>query len=311
MNENLWWIGFGLLIVILLAMDIMVFNRKAHEIKLKEALWWSAFWISIGLLFNIVVYYFRDHESALQYFTAYIVEKSLSMDNLFVFLMIFTYFKVPEKYQHKVLFWGILGALLMRMGFIFAGIALIKKFHWILYVFGAMLIYSGIKMISEKDKEIHPEKNPVIRLFRKIMPITKDYVDGKFFIKKDSLWHATPLFVVLLVIETSDVIFAVDSIPAVLAISNDTFIVYTSNIMAILGLRALYFALSGVMKIFRYLHFGLSFILIFIGIKMVIADFYNIPIYISLGVICFVLVISIAISVILMKKEGESKNGRT
>jgi len=305
MNFDVWWISFGVLILALLVLDIGVFNRRAHEIRLKEALLWSAFWIILALIFNIVVYFLKGQASAVQFFTAYLVEKSLSMDNLFVFLMIFTFFQVPHKYQHKVLFWGILGALVLRFVFILAGIALITKFHWTMYVFGAILVYSGFKMIKEKDKEIHPEKNPVIKLFRKIMPVTKTFFEGKFFVKQEARWHATPLFIVLLIIETSDVVFAVDSIPAVLAISQDSFIVFTSNIMAILGLRALYFALAGVMKIFRYLHYGLAIILIFVGLKMSFAEFYKISIYVSLLVIFLVLSASIIASMLASQKNPQ------
>ena len=303
-HSNMWWVAFGIMIFILLALDIAVFNRKSHEIKLKEAVLWSAFWITLALLFNIVVYVFYGHESALQYLTAYLVEKSLSMDNLFVFLMIFSFFKVPHKYQHKVLFWGIIGALVMRLFFIYAGITLITKFHWIIYIFGVMLIYSGIKMVRDKETEIHPEKNRVLRLFRKFMPTTSEYHGARFFIRKNGILHATPLFVVMIVIETSDLIFAVDSIPAVLAISNDTFIVYTSNIMAILGLRALFFALAGVMNIFEFLHYGLSAILVFVGVKMVIADIYKINIFVSLAVIFSILCISIIASVVNDRKKA-------
>jgi tellurite resistance protein TerC len=304
MSFDIWWISFGVLILGLLALDIGVFNRRAHEVRLKEALLWSAFWIILALIFNIVVYFLKGQESALQFFTAYLVEKALSMDNLFVFLMIFTFFQVPHKYQHKVLFWGILGALVLRLVFILAGIALITKFHWTMYVFGGILIYSGFKMIKEKDTEIHPEKNPVIKLFRKIMPVTETYFEGNFFVKQEARWFATPLFIVLLVIETSDVVFAVDSIPAVLAISQDSFIVFTSNIMAILGLRALYFALAGVMKIFKYLHYGLAIILIFVGLKMTLAEFYKISIYASLLVIFLVLSVSIIASVLTSPKKS-------
>lgn len=302
---DIWWIGFFVIVLGLLTLDIVVFNRKAHEVQLKEALLWSAFWISIALLFNVVIYYTRGGESAFQYFTAYIIEKSLSVDNLFVFLMLFTYFKVPGKYQHKVLFWGIVGALVMRMLFIFAGIALISKFHWMLYIFGAILIYSGVKMVKSKDVEVHPEKNPVLKLFRRFMPVTKEYHGGSFFVRKDSRWYATPLIVVLLVIETTDVVFAVDSVPAVLAISRDPFIVYTSNIMAILGLRALYFALAGVMGLFRHLHYGLAAILVFVGLKMLVTDWIHIPIALSLGVIGGVLAISILASVLLVERTEE------
>jgi tellurite resistance protein TerC len=302
---DIWWIGFFVIVLGLLTLDIVVFNRKAHEVRLKEALLWSAFWISIALIFNVVIYYTKGGESAFQYFTAYIIEKSLSVDNLFVFLMLFTYFKVPKIYQHKVLFWGIVGALVMRMLFIFAGIALISKFHWMLYIFGAILIYSGVKMVKSKDVEVHPEKNPVLKLFRRFMPVTNEYHGASFFVRMDSRWYATPLIVVLLVIETTDVVFAVDSVPAVLAISRDPFIVYTSNIMAILGLRALYFALAGVMGLFRHLHYGLAAILVFVGFKMLVTDWVHIPIALSLGVIGGVLAVSILASVLLPERTEE------
>jgi len=288
-----------------MVLDIGVFNRKAHEVSLKESLWWSLFWTVVAMLFAIVVYYSNGREGVLVYLTAYVVERALSMDNLFVFLMIFTYFQVPDRYQHRILFWGIIGALAMRFIFIFAGIALITKFHWVLYVFGVILIYSGIKMLGDEDDEIEPEKNPVIKLFRKIMPVSENYKGGRFFIKKDFKWFATPMFIVLLVIETSDVIFAVDSIPAVLSISQDTFIVYTSNIMAILGLRALYFALAGIMKIFRFLNYGLAIILSFVGVKMIISGFYSISTFMSLSVICLVLMLSIVASLAFPEEAAD------
>lgn len=304
MHAYVWWTIFGVVTIGLLALDIGVFNRKAHEVSLKESLWWSLFWTVIALLFMIVVHYSNGSEGAMLYLTAYVVERALSMDNLFVFLLIFTYFQVPDKYQHRILFWGIIGALLMRFIFIFAGIALINKFHWILYVFGVILIYSGIKMLGDDDDEIEPEKNPVLRLFRKIMPVAENYRGGRFFIKKDLKWYATPMFVVLIVIETSDVIFAVDSIPAVLSISQDTFIVYTSNIMAILGLRALYFALAGIMKIFRFLNYGLAVILSFVGVKMLVSGFFHISTSVSLLVICGVLTFSIMVSIFFPEEEA-------
>jgi len=305
MHIYLWWIIFGAVITALMALDIGVFNRKAHEVSLKESLWWSLFWTVIAMLFSIVVYFSSGREGVLVYLTAYVVERALSMDNLFVFLMIFTYFQVPDRYQHRILFWGIIGALAMRFIFIFAGIALITKFHWVLYVFGAILVYSGFKMLGDEDEEIEPEKNPVIKLFRKIMPVAENYKGGRFFIKKDLKWFATPMFIVLLVIETSDVIFAVDSIPAVLSISQDTFIVYTSNIMAILGLRALYFALAGIMKIFRFLNYGLALILSFVGVKMIISGFYSISTFMSLSVICMVLMLSIFASLAFPEEAAD------
>jgi len=286
----------------MLALDLGVFHRKAHVIKIKEALLWSAFWIGLSLLFNLGIYFWRGPETALEFLTGYLIEKSLSVDNIFVFLLIFSYFRVPSLYQHKVLFWGILGALVMRAIFIATGVTLIQKFHWIIYIFGAFLILTGIKMALQKDKKIHPERNPVLRLFRRYMPVTDDYKDDKFFVKRAGHYLATPLFVVLLVVETTDIIFAVDSIPAILAITLDPFIVYTSNVFAILGLRALYFALAGIMQLFHHLHYGLSAILVFVGVKMLLADIYKIPVGIALGVIASILLISVIASVIWPRK---------
>ncbi|MEJ5360845.1 MAG: TerC family protein [Spirochaetota bacterium] len=298
MTKTLLWVGFNVFVLLMLLLDLGVFNRKAHEIKVKEAVLWTIFWIVLSLMFNAGIYFYAGYQKALLFFTAYLVEKSLSMDNIFVFLMLFTYFKVNPIYQHKVLFWGVLGALVMRAIFIFAGIALIEKFDWILYVFGVFLIYTGYKMMKEKDKEIHPEKNPVLKLARAMLPVTSDYRNGYFFVKENGKQFVTPLFIVLLVIESTDVVFAVDSIPAVLAISHDPFIVYTSNVMAILGLRALYFALAAVMRLFRFLHYGLSVILIYVGCKMIAAQVgYHIPTEISLGIIAFVLTASIVTSI--------------
>lgn len=298
MTKTLLWVGFNVFVLLMLLLDLGVFNRKAHEIKVKEAVLWTIFWIVLSLMFNLGIYFYAGYHKALLFFTAYLVEKSLSMDNIFVFLMLFTYFKVHPMYQHKVLFWGVLGALIMRAIFIFTGIALIEKFDWILYIFGAFLIYTGYKMMKEKDKEIHPEKNPVLKLARAMLPVTSDYRNGYFFVKENGKRFVTPLFIVLLVIESTDVLFAVDSIPAVLAISHDPFIVYTSNVMAILGLRALYFALAAVMRLFRFLHYGLSVILIYVGCKMIAAQVgYHIPTEISLGIIAFVLTASIVTSI--------------
>jgi len=238
------------------------------------------------------------HEKALQFVAGYLIELSLSVDNLFVFLLIFSYFKVPERYQHTVLFWGVLGALVMRALFIFAGIALLQRLHWIIYVFGALLILTGIKMAMEKDKEIHPDKNPVLKLFRRLVSVTEDYHADRFFVKQVGHYAATPLFIVLLVVETTDIIFAVDSIPAILGITMDPFIVYTSNVFAILGLRALYFALAGVMRLFHYLHYGLSAILVFVGAKMLLADVYKLPVGVALGVIAGILLLAVIASVI-------------
>ncbi len=295
------WGGFILFVVVMLALDLGVFHKKAHEIKIKEAVLWSVFWITLALIFNFGIYIWDGHEQGLFFLTGYVIEKSLSVDNLFVFLLIFTYFGVPKKYQHEVLFWGVLGAIIMRAIFIFAGIALIERFYFMIYIFGAFLIFTGIKMAFEKDKKIEPEKNIVIRLFRKFFPVTKEYREGKFFVKENGKVYATPLFVVLLVVETSDLIFAVDSIPAILAITRDSFIVFTSNIFAILGLRALYFALAQVVDKFYYLQMALSVILTYVGVKMVIVDFYKIQTTTSLLVILSVLTVSIVASIIKNK----------
>jgi tellurite resistance protein TerC len=300
----LLWAGFILFVLALLALDLLVFHRKAHEIKLKEALIWSGVWVILALAFNVGIYLLQGRQQALEFLAGYLVERSLSMDNIFVFLIIFSYFKVPQKFQHEVLFWGILGALIMRAAFIAGGITLINQFHWIIYAFGAFLIFAGFKMAFGKEKEIHPEKSLTLRLFRRIMPVTQDYQNGRFFIKTAGRWFATPLFVVLLIVETTDVIFAFDSIPAVIAITRNLFIVYTSNVFAILGLRALYFALAGIMKFFHYLNYGLAVILVFVGIKMLIADVYKIPTEVSLAVIAFILLISIFASIRWPKKSN-------
>jgi tellurite resistance protein TerC len=297
-NQMLLWGVFNLFVIAMLALDLGVFHRKAHEIHIREALLWSAFWIALALLFNVGVYVWRGPQTALEFLTGYLLEKSLSVDNIFVFLMIFTYFRVPYLHQHKVLFWGILGALIMRALFILTGITLIQKFHWVIYLMGLFLIVTGIKMATRKDEEIHPERNPVLRLFRRVMPVTEQYEGGRFFARRQGRRMATPLLVVLLVVETTDVVFAVDSIPAILAITLDPFIVYTSNVFAILGLRALYFALAGVMQLFHYLSYGLSFILVFVGIKMLLVDVYKMPIGIALGVVAAVLSAAVLASIL-------------
>src|SRR3989304_3297235 len=301
-NQIYFWIAFNVFVLLMLILDLRVFHRKTHEVKLKEALMWCTVWITLALLFNMGIYFWRGPEKALEFLTGYLIEYSLSVDNIFVFLLLFSYFRVPSQYSHKVLFWGILGALVMRAIFIAIGITLIQKFHWIIYIFGGFLVLTGIKMALQKDKEIHPERNPVLRLFKKFMPVTDRYEEDKFFVKKGGKSFATPLFIVLLVVETTDVIFAVDSIPAVLAITLDPFIVYTSNVFAILGLRALYFALAGIMQLFHYLHYGLSAILVFVGIKMLLADLYKTPVGISLGVVAGFLLISVIASIIRPKQ---------
>ncbi len=299
------WVAFNLFIIAMLVLDLKVFHRRPHEIRMREALGWSAFWIALSLLFNLGVYIWLGRQAGLEFLTGYIIEKSLSVDNIFVFLVIFSYFRVPPLYQHKILFWGVLGALVLRAVFILAGITLINSFHWIIYVFGAFLVVSGIKFALEKDKEIDPEKNIILRIFRRVMPISDQYDGARFITKVDARRLATPLLVVLLVVETTDVIFAVDSIPAILAITRDAFIVYTSNVFAILGLRALYFVLSRLKEIFHHLHYGLSIILVFVGIKMLLAEVYEIPISIALGAVGGILALSIVLSLIFKPKPSD------
>ncbi|MFA5141062.1 MAG: TerC family protein [Elusimicrobiota bacterium] len=298
------WLIFAVVLGTMLYIDLGVVNKDAHVISIRESLIWSAVWISVALLFNLGVYFWLGREKALEFLAGYLIEKSLSVDNLFVFLLIFTFFRVPAKLQHKVLFWGILGALVMRAVFILGGVVLLKKFHWLMYVFGAFLVFTGVKLAFEKDKEIHPEQNPVLRLFRRLMPVTEGYEEDHFLVQRVGRWFATPLMVVLLVVETTDVVFAVDSVPAVLAITLDPFIVYSSNAFAILGLRALYFALAGLMQLFGHLHYGLSVILVFVGVKMLAADVCKIPSSVALGVVAGVLVVSILTSVLFAKRPG-------
>lgn len=313
-NQVYLWIGFNLFVLLMLALDLGIFHRRDHVVSVRESLTWTFVWIALAIAFNVGLYYWktglygpeRGTEIALQFLTGYLIEKSLSVDNVFVFLLLFAYFQVPTQYQHRVLFWGIIGALIFRGIFIGLGAVLIAKFHWVIYIFGAFLIFTGIKMAWAKDKEIHPESNPVLRLFRKLMPVTNQYHGKKFFIKEAGKWVATPLFLVLLLIETSDIIFAVDSVPAIFAVTEDPFIVYTANVFAILGLRSLYFALAAVMRLFHHIHYGLSIILIFVGIKMLLAEVYKIPVTWSLGVIFLVLAVSVIASLIWPKKPQES-----
>lgn len=297
-HSILVWVGFNLFVLAMLALDLGIFHRRAHTVSVGEALKWSGVWITLALLFNTGLYVVEGQEIALAFFTGYILEKSLSVDNLFVFLLVFSYFRVPQVYQHNVLFWGILGALLMRAVMIGVGAALVHRFHWILYFFGAFLVISGIKMALHKDEELHPEDNPLVRLFTRFMPVTSGYHGARFFVQQQGRLHATPLFIVLLVVEATDVVFALDSIPAIFAVTTDPFIVYTSNIFAILGLRALYFALAGIMGFFHYLKIGLSVVLVFIGLKMIIADFVHIPVYLALLAIAVVLLLSIGASLL-------------
>lgn len=311
------WVLFIAFVIVMLMLDLGVFHKKDTPVRVKEAILWSVFWIALALLFNLGIYIFGDKGKAFDFLTAYILEKSLSVDNLFVFILIFGYFNVAPKYQHKILFWGIFGALVMRAIFIFAGIALVNKFGWIMYIFGVFLLYTGIHMLFEKDDKsgFNPEKNIIIRLFRKIMPVTDDNPEGHFFIRKNGVLYATTFFIALLFIEVSDLIFAVDSIPAVLSVSNDTFIVFTSNIFAILGLRSLYFALNGIMGYFQYLKYALAGILSFIGLKMCINELsselglqFHISNFVSLGVIIGALTISIILSIIVKKRREATLN---
>ena len=300
----LLYVLFTAAIIALLVVDLGLIQRKTHEVKIKEALGWSAVWISLALLFNVGLFFWRGQEPALQFFTGYLIELSLSVDNLFVFLLIFMYFKVPAAYQHKVLFWGILGAQVMRGLLIGVGVVLITQFHWILYLFGLFLVFTGIKMgIQEDEAEVRPEKNIFVRFFKKIMPVTPGYHGSRFFIRQEGRHYATLLLIVVIVLETTDLLFALDSIPAVFAITTDPFIVYTSNICAILGLRSLYFALAGMMNLFHYLKIGLSVVLSFVGLKMLLAEVFPIPIGIALGVVGAVLILSVVASIIWPKQE--------
>ena len=287
----------------MLALDLGVFHRRDHVVKVREAMIWSVVWIAMAGGFAVLVFFWHGHKPALEFVTGYVIELSLSVDNLFVFLLIFRYFKVSPAHQHRVLFWGIIGALLMRALFILLGVGLIRRFEWITYFFGALLLFSGIKLFFQEESEIHPEKNPVLKIIRKLVPVTKDYEGGKFFVRRAGL-YATPLFVVLIVVETTDVAFAVDSIPAILAITLNAFIVYTSNVFAIMGLRSMYFALAGLMEMFRYLHYGLALVLSFIGVKMLLAHYVEIPTHYALAAVGGILLVSVLASVIHPAKKA-------
>ncbi|MFA5340024.1 MAG: TerC family protein [Candidatus Omnitrophota bacterium] len=299
------WAIFGIAITAMMYLDLFVLNKKAHTVRLKEALAWCAVWVTAALLFCVGIYFLLGRIKALEFLTGYIIEESLSVDNLFVFIMIFEYFRIPTSYQPRVLKWGILGAIVMRALFIAVGVELFNKFEWIIYVFGAFLVLTAFKLAVRKEEKFDPEKNPLLRLFRRFFRVTSDYHDDNFFTLHSAAWSATPLFIALLLIESSDIIFAMDSIPAVLAITTDPFIVYTSNIFAILGLRSLFFVISGMMGLFRHLKLGISFILGFVGVKMLISHFYEIHITVSLGVIFGILAVSILASVIHKEKEGK------
>jgi len=291
-----------MLILILLALDLGVFHKKDHVISIKSAMYWTLAWVTLALCFNTGIYFWHGKEKAMEFLAGYAIEKALSVDNIFVFVLIFSYFELPAKYQHKVLFWGIFGTLLMRAAFIFVGIALLEKFHVMIYVFGAMLLYAGYRMLVHERRKITPGKNPVIRLFKRILPVTEKMHNGDFFVLINGKKQGTLLLLVLIVVETTDILFALDSIPAILAITHDRFIVYTSNVFAVLGLRSLYFALAGVMHKFKYLTRGLAVILIFVGLKMILQDVYHIPTGMALLAILLILGTSMAISLNTAKK---------
>lgn len=306
--DQIWlWVGFNVFVLLLLALDLGVFHRNAHEVSVKEAAGWSVAWVALALAFNYGVYRFMGQQAGLEFLTGYLIEKALSVDNIFVFVLVFSYFKVPAKYQHRVLFWGVIGALVMRGAMIGAGAYLIKQFHWIIYIFGGFLVITGIRMATQDEMDIEPESNPVIKLVRRIMPVTNRYHGQSFFThdadKPGRLRRriATPLFVVLVFVETTDLIFAVDSIPAIFAVTENPFLVYTSNVFAILGLRSLYFLLAGVIHKFHYLKLGLSLVLVFVGAKMLLTDIYKIPIGLSLGFVALVLLLAVVASLIFPK----------
>ncbi|HUG10764.1 MAG TPA: TerC family protein [Opitutaceae bacterium] len=305
----LWaWAAFIGFVIAMLALDLGVFNRKSHVIKTREALGWVAVWVTLALAFNVLIYFWRGRQPALEFLTGYVIELCLSVDNVFVFIVIFGYFKVPAQFQHRVLFWGIVGAAVMRALFIVAGIVLINRFEWVIAIFGAFLVYTGIKLAMPKKEDIHPENNPIVRIFRRFFPVSAKYEGGKFFTVENGRKMATPLFIVLLVIESTDVAFALDSIPAILAITKDPFIVFTSNIFAILGLRSMYFALAGVMQLFRFLNIGLAVILVFIGVKMLLAYFmhFHLEITHSLAFIGTVLTLSVVLSLLIPVKDDKT-----
>ncbi len=298
-----FWVLFNLFVLAMLALDLGVLQRRPHVISVREAMVWTAFWIVLAAAFAVVIHFWLGPRPALDFVTGFLIEKSLSVDNLFVFLLIFRYFRVAREYQHKVLFWGVLGALVMRGAFIAVGVGLLRYFHWFIYIFGAIVLVSGLKLLRHENKEVHPEHNPVLKLVRRWLPMTHDYEGGKFLVRRDARTWGTPLLLVLVMVETTDIVFATDSIPAILAITTDPFIVYTSNVFAILGLRAIFFALAGMMDIFHYLHHGLSAVLIFIGIKMMISDYVHISTGIALGVVGAVLAFSILASLMFPPKK--------
>ncbi|TAH23787.1 MAG: TerC family protein [Cytophagales bacterium] len=307
MIEGQFWLFFNVGVLTLLILDLFVFNRKAETVSVKTALWWSAFWIGLAVAFNILIYFWKGQEAALEFVTGYLIEESLSVDNLFVFMILFNYFRVPNGMQRKVLFWGIMGALVLRAAFIIVGVELIEKFDWTIYVLGAFLVYTGIKMGINKDTEMEPEKNPLLTFINRFIPVSKSYDKDNFFTRINGKLYATPLFVVVIIIETTDIVFAADSIPAILAVTRDPFIVYTSNVFALLGLRSLYFALAGIMQLFHYIHYGLALILSFIGVKLLIQNYYPIDMRVALLVVASILGLSVLFSILFPKKEIESE----
>ena len=299
------WILFNVFVAAMLALDLGVFHRRAEGLSLRQALVWSGIWIGLAAVFAAILYAWQGHAAALEFSTGYVIELSLSADNLLIFLLIFRYFQLPEPQQYRVLFWGVIGAIAMRAAFIFAGVGLIQRFHWVIYVFGLFLVYTGVRLLFQSGEKVDPDKNPVLRVFRRVFPVAEDNPHGSFFVRRDRL-YATPLLLVLVLIETTDLIFTVDSIPAVLSITLNSFIVYTSNIFAILGLRSLFFALSSLMDAFKYLHYGISALLVFVGFKMLISYRYEIRTDVSLGIIAGILLVTIVASVL---HRGEPATG--
>ncbi len=305
MTESIWpWVAFNAMVLVILALDLGVFHRKAHEVSLKEAAGWSAVWVTVALLFNAGVWWFAGKQAGLEFLTGYLVEKSLAVDNIFVIAMIFSYFAVPAMYQHRVLFWGILGALVMRGAFIGMGAYALERWHWVIYLFGGILLATGIKMAIRKDEQVDPENNVVVKLARRFLPISDRYDGQRFWTVENGRRVATPLFLVLLLVEFTDLVFAIDSIPAIFAITKDPFIVYTSNVMAILGLRSMYFLLAGIVPKFVYLKYGLSMVLVFVGAKMMLLDVFKVPTLVSLGVIATLIGGSIALSLLRPPSKG-------
>lgn len=308
MDISLWgWISFVAFVLVMLSLDLFVFHRQAHVVKLREALAWSGVWIALALVFDVGLYFWSGARPAMEFLTGYLIEKSLSVDNVFVFAVLFAAFQVPKHCEHKILFWGVFGALVMRAAMIFSGVALIERFHWLIYVFGGFLILTGLKMVRPNLRPANPRNHPLVRVCRWLFRVTPDYHEDRFVTRIDGKLWATPLLLVLIMVETTDLIFAVDSIPAILAVSSDPFIVFTSNVFAILGLRALYFALAGMMSKFRYLNYGLAGVLIFVGFKMALVDWFPIPVAVSLGGVSGILAVSIAASLYRAALEERRK----